>query len=378
MKIGLVCPYDITKGGGVQEIVRAMQAGLVRKGHDVYIVTPRPQDHEGDPPDDHVIFVGGSTDFRSPTRTTIQVSASVGENIEDMLQREQFDILHFHEPWIPMLSSQILSRSGAINVGTFHAKLPETVMSRTMAKVITPYTRPILKYIDAFTAVSDPAAEYVSSLTDEPVAIIPNGIDLGQFKPPAKFHDKRRNKTIFYVGRLEGRKGVKYLIYAFKLLSEQDPNVSLIIAGDGPDRPKLELLADDLELKNVTFLGYVSNEDKIKYLRSSDLFCAPALYGESFGVVLLEAMATGLVTVAGDNPGYASVMNGLGAISLVDPKHHAEFARRLNLMLHETDLRALWRSWAADEIQQYTWDTIVSQYEEVYIRALKAGKKGHE
>lgn len=374
MKIGLVCPYSITKGGGVLEIVRALQVGLQRRGHDAYIITPRPQGHE-DGPDDHVIFVGGSTDFRSPTQTTIQISASINDAIQEMLDEEKFDIIHFHEPWIPMLSAQILARSQAANVATFHAKLPETAMSRTMAKVITPYTKPILKYIDVLTAPSDAAADYVCSLTDAPVAIIPNGINLKDFKPPKKFSDSRKTKTIFYVGRLEGRKGVKYLLRAFKLLSAKHPDVSLVIGGDGPDRAKLEMLADDLELNNVTFLGYLSHEDKVKFMQTSDLFCVPSLFGESFGVVLLEAMATGLVTVAGDNPGYAAVMNGLGSLSLVDPKHSAEFARRLELLLYQKDLRRLWREWAATEIPQYSWDRIVGQYENVYEKALASKEK---
>lgn len=376
MKIGLVCPYSIAKGGGVQEIVRAMQVGLKKRGHDVYIITPRPQGHDGEP-EDHVIFVGGGTDFHAPTRTVIQISASVNESILLMLEKENFDVLHFHEPWIPMLSAQMLSRSTSVNVATFHAKLPETAMSRTMARVITPYTKPILKYVDALTAPSEAAAEYVCSLTDAPVAIIPNGIDLKDYKPPKKFSDNPKKRTILYVGRLEGRKGVKYLLRAFKLLSSKHPDISLVIGGDGADRAKLELLADDLELDNVTFLGYLSHKEKIKLLQTSDLFCAPSLFGESFGVVLLESMATGLVTVAGDNPGYTAVMNGVGALSLVDPKHSPEFARRLELLLYEEELRKLWRKWAAAEIGQYSWDIIVSQYEEVYKQAL-AAKKLHE
>ena len=371
MKIGLVCPYGINKGGGVQEIVRIQQQELQRRGHDAYIITPRPQDHDEEP-GDHVIFVGGSTDFRSPTATTIQISASVGETIEGMLEEEQFDILHFHEPWIPMLASQILSRSNSVNVATFHAKLPETMMSRTITKVITPYTKPILKYIDAFTAVSDAAAEYVCSLTDEPVAIIPNAVDQVKFTPPKHLDETRKHKTILYVGRLEGRKGVKYLIKAFKLLRDKHPDVSLVLAGDGVDRAKLELLVDDLEIKNVKFLGHVSEEEKIKRLQESDLFCAPSLFGESFGMVLLEAMASGLVTVAGDNPGYSGVLHGLGALSLVDPKELEEFARRLELMLYQPELRSLWRTWAKAELPQYTWEQVVSQYEEIYEQALAA------
>ncbi|HKU18000.1 MAG TPA: glycosyltransferase family 4 protein [Candidatus Saccharimonadales bacterium] len=374
MKIGLVCPYNVAKGGGVQEIVRAMQEELLRRGHDCYIITPRPQDYDAEP-GDHTIFIGGAADFNGPTHTTIQVSASVNETIHQMLEDEQFDVLHFHEPWVPMLSFQILTRSQAANVATFHAKMPEDIMSRSIARMITPYTKSSLKYLHALTAVSDAAAELVCRLTDEPVAIIPNAVT-SKFSPPRSFADKRKHKTILFVGRLDARKGVKYLLRAFKLLQEHRPDVSLVIGGDGAERSKLEMLAADLELKNVQFLGYISDAEKIKLLQTSDLFCAPSLYGESFGIVLLEAMACGLVTVAGDNPGYESVLNGLGAISLVHPKHLAEFARRLELLLYEGDLRKLWREWAASEIPKYTYGRIVDQYLEVYEDAI-AERKAH-
>jgi len=379
MKIGLVCPYSIAKGGGVQEHIFACQAELQKRGHTVYVITPRPQDHDVDP-GKHILFVGGAADFNAPLlHTTGQVSAGVNETIDKVLAEHQFDILHFHEPWVPMISAQILSRSKSVNVGTFHAKLPETLMTRTMIKVITPYTKSVLKYIDEFTAVSDAAAEYVCSLTDKDVVLIPNAIDTKKYRPPARRSENRKQKMIFYVGRLEQRKGVKHLIHAFKLLSDQDPDVTLIIGGDGPDRQKLEGLVADLELDNVEFVGYVSDREKIHYLRTADLYCSPALYGESFGVVLLEAMASGTVIVAGDNPGYASVMNGLGAISLVNPKHHAEFSRRLHLLLRENDLRKLWRDWAGSQISQYTFPVIVDQYEQVYRNALKKhAHKSHE
>jgi phosphatidylinositol alpha-mannosyltransferase len=373
MKIGLVCPYSIAKNGGVQEIVRAMQTELTRRGHDCYIITPRPNDHS-DAPEDHMIFIGGSADFNAPTHTVVQVSASVSETIYRMLEEEKFDVLHFHEPWIPMLSYQILSRSKTANVATFHAKMPEDIMSRTMARVITPYTKASLKYLHALTAVSDAASELVCRIADEPVAIIPNGV-APRFTPPAKFHDSRKNKTILFVGRLDTRKGVKYLLHAFKLLSEKDPNTSLLIAGDGVDREKLEALSRDLELDNVHFLGFISDAEKIKLLRNSDLFCAPSPYGESFGLVILEAMATGLVTVAGDNPGYSSVLTGLGAVSIINPKHTAEFARRLQLLLHEPDLRKLWRQWAAEEMPKYSYEAVVDQYLEVYEAAIKRHKQ---
>jgi len=374
MKIGLVCPYNIAKKGGVQEHVLAVMAELRSRGHDAWIVTPRPPDYE-DEPGDHIIFVGGSADFNSPMRTTVQVSASVNETIERMLEEERFDILHFHEPWMPMLSLQLLSRSTSVNVATFHAAIPDTVMSRSFVRAVGPYTKSVLKYIDAYTAVSDASAEYVCTLTDEPIAIIPNGVDTRRFTPPKTFKENRKHKTIFYVGRLEGRKGVKYLIRAFALLQARRPEISLVLASDGPDRDKLEALVDDLNLQNVTFTGYISDQEKIKYFQNSDLFCSPAIYGESFGIVLVEAMASGLVTVAGDNPGYAGVMSGLGAISLVHPKHTEEFARRLELLLYEKDLRKLWREWAQGELPNYTYQRITNEYEEVYKMALEQRKQ---
>ena len=370
MKIGLVCPYSVAKGGGVQEHVFATQAELRRRGHQVYVLTPQPKDYEAEP-GKGIIFVGNATDFNSPLHTTIQVSAGVNDRIDQVLAEQNFDILHFHEPWVPMLSAQILSRSKCVNIGTFHAKLPETIMTRTMIKVVTPYTKSVLKYIHEFTAVSEAAAEYLCSLTDKPVALIPNGIDLKRYKTPLRRNDNKPEKTIFYVGRLEQRKGVKYLLKAFKELSDRNPNVSLIIAGDGPDREKLESLAADLQLPNTTFLGFISDKDKINYLRTADLYCSPALYGESFGIVLLEAMATGAVVVAGDNPGYASVLKGLGALSLVNPKHTSEFARRMETLLNEPDLRRIWREWAAGQLPQYSYTAIVDQYEEVYSAALE-------
>ncbi|HYH74879.1 MAG TPA: glycosyltransferase family 4 protein [Candidatus Saccharimonadales bacterium] len=377
MKIGLVCPYNISRGGGVKEHILACQTELTKRGHDVWVLTPLPREEEKAEPEltKKVIFIGGSADFNSPLHTTVQVSASVNDTIDEVLAQHQFDIIHFHEPWVPMLSAQILSRSQAVNVATFHAKLPETMMTRTMIKVVTPYTKSVLKYIHECTAVSEAAADYVSTLTDKPIALIPNGIDLQTYKPPLRRSDNKKQKTIFFLGRLEQRKGVKHLLHAFKLLTEKYPDVSLIIAGDGPDRIKLEAIVDDLEIPNVSFVGFISEKEKMHYLRTVDLYCSPALYGESFGIVLLEAMATGLVTVAGDNPGYASVMKGLGALSLVNPKHHAEFARRLGLLLHENDLRRLWREWAVEELPQYDYRTIVDQYEEVYRAALQKHEK---
>ncbi|HVA11491.1 MAG TPA: glycosyltransferase family 4 protein, partial [Candidatus Dormibacteraeota bacterium] len=236
MKIGLVCPYNIERSGGVLEVILALQAELQTRGHTAKIITPYPRNHDIEPHDD-VIFAGTSTDFRtlSFSTTTSQVSSTAdSEEMDIMLAAEKFDILHFHEPWMPLLSRQLLQRSTSVNIGTFHAKVSEAMISRTIIKVVTPYINSCMKYLHELTAVSDSAAEYASGITNQPITIIPNGIDLKKYqlaKPPGKKDDTR---NILFVGRLERRKGVQYLLKAYARLAQDNPDVRLIIAGDGP------------------------------------------------------------------------------------------------------------------------------------------------
>ncbi len=371
MKIGLVCPYNISKHGGVLEVVLALQAGLQERGHEVKIITPLPNGSDSlDHPD--VIFIGNSVDFRSLAHTTSQVSSTAGgEEVDAILDAENFDILHFHEPWIPFLSRQLLQRSGSVNIATFHAKIPEAITTRTVIKVVTPYLKSVMKYLHELTSVSESGAEYASSLTDQPITIIPNGIDVAKYQTARVPKKKTGALTILYIGRLERRKGVKYLLLAYQLLLLNHPDTKLIIAGDGPDRERLELQAEDLKLPSVEFLGYVSEELKLQLLAQADLFCSPAVFGESFGIVLLEAMATGTVSVAGNNSGYIDVMQEMGAISIVNPHDTAEFARRLEVMLTSPELRAVWQKWAADYVKQFSYPRIVDRYEELYHEALQ-------
>ncbi|HSX23801.1 MAG TPA: glycosyltransferase family 4 protein [Candidatus Saccharimonadales bacterium] len=366
MKIGLVCPYNVSKGGGVQECVFALQSELSARGHETLILTPQPREHNGTIPG-FVRPLGRSADVKSPFHTTAQVSVSVDTSeVDALLEKEKFEVLHFHEPWVPLLSWQLLQRSRARNIATFHAKLPDTVMSRTIERVITPYTKSVLKYLHALTAVSDPAAMYVNSLTDREVQIIPNGIDLEKYRTRGRNQEK---KMIFYIGRLERRKGLKYLLRAVRSLQMTEPQVELVIAGNGPDKMALERYADELGVKNVRFPGQIDEATKMKLLKAATVFCSPARYGESFGVVLLEAMAAGVPVVAGDNAGYMTVLTQTGRISLVDPRNIKEFTRRLDLLMNDQALRQAWQDWASRTVGQYSYKQVVDQYETLYGKA---------
>lgn len=375
MRIGLVCPYSMDHGGGVQECVLALREELSRRGHHVRILTPRPRTStKGEPR--YIDYVGTSTRVKSPFSTTGDFSASVnGNDIEQLLTHEKFDVLHFHEPWVPIISRQLLMRSDCINVATFHAKLPESVVSKTIEKVITPYTKSILKYLDGYTAVSNAAASYVRTLTSRTIHIVPNGIDLSKYQ--TKHSSLGRTKPyILYVGRLERRKGVKYLLKAFKLLQDTyTEQVDLIIAGDGVDRKKLEQYVADHQIANVEFLGFVDEPTKLALLQQAALFCSPALFGESFGIVLLEAMATGTVTVAGNNEGYKAVMTGAGDVSIINPKDTTVFAERLELLLTDETIRKAWKDWAAVSVRQYDYPIVVDGYEALYTRLINKQKR---
>ena len=383
MKIGIVCPYDMFGPGGVQEVVRASYQLLTERGHEVKIISPRPRRYKHKPPKDYIL-IGQSANISSIFKTKAQVSAAVDiDAIEQVLDTEKFDVLHFHEPWVPMVSRQILMRSKAKNIATFHAKLPDTLLSKSIEATITPYLRPMLQYFQAFTAVSEAAAAWTKNITNEPIVIIPNGIDLQTYDVPKLpsvpkklpktiqlIRRKTPRHTILYIGRLEKRKGVKYLIKAYQELRLKRDDVRLIIGGQGDLRASLEMYVRDNHIKDVTFLGFVSDKQKLALLREATVFCSPAIYGESFGIVLLEAMACGVVTVAGDNPGYATVMTDTGRLSLVDPKNEEEFVRRLDLLLDDETLRAVWLSWARTAIKQYDYNLVIDQYEKLYQDAL--------
>ncbi|HEU5004752.1 MAG TPA: glycosyltransferase family 4 protein [Candidatus Saccharimonadales bacterium] len=373
MKIALICPYHMFRGGGVQECVTALRQEYAARGHDAKIITPMPRDYEGEVPE-HIITLGTSMSTTAFAGSAWQWSFSVDNDaIDEVFQREQFDVLHFHEPWIPFWSRQLLGRANMATVGTQHGRFWETLTAKTVTTVVTPYVKSMVKHFDVFTAVSEPATDWFRAVTHRPIIIVPNGIDLAKFqvytpKPKGK---KSNTKTIFYVGRLENRKGVKYLLQAFHDLTKKRKDVRLVIAGSGVDDKKLKEFVADQSIPRVEFLGFISEEDKVRYLHESDLFCSPAVYGESFGIVLLEAMAAGLPLVAGDNAGYQSTLIDTGAISLVNPKDTVDFARRLEIMMFDEKIRQIWREWALNYVKQFDYPIVAEQYLAIYEQAIK-------
>src|SRR3712207_1863503 len=241
----------------------------------------------------------------STVRVTFDVTLYAA--VKDLMRRERFDVVHLHEPLIPVLPYMVLLNSLAVNVATFHAFRP----SNPWYTAFKPYMSFVLSRLDGRIAVSEPAREFVSQYFEGPYDIIPNGIDAARYGAEVEPFPWAADGTprILFVGRFnEPRKGFSYLLRAMPLVRQQFPDARLVVAGTG--RP--ERYAGLMERHGVTgvdFLGFVPDEEKPRYYASCDVFCAPSIGGESLGIVLLEAMASGKPIVASDIPGYASVLS---------------------------------------------------------------------
>jgi phosphatidylinositol alpha-mannosyltransferase len=371
MKIGLVCPYHIASPGGVQKHIIEWSFHLKKMGHHSRILSCGPA-VAGTRPGD-IIYFGKHIPF--PVNQDMGVlsgSVRAVTLIKNYLDREKFDILHFHEPFLPFLSWQILQISKTINVATFHA-YPEAsaLLKLTKWPVKNLFLTHLTKKIQAFSAVSKPAASYSRDFVDH-IEIIPNAIDPQRFQQQTKisrFSDGKLN--LLYVGRLTKRKGIRYLLEAIQKLEDTQADFRLVIVGSGPWQNKLEQLVKKFNLKNVVWEGCVSNHALPAYFASADIFCAPAVRGESFGIILLEAMAAGLPIVASSNAGYKEILKPQPfAEYLVKPEDSQGFYECLHRLMHNPQKRNQLSELARSEAQKYSWDRIGEKIIAFYLKAM--------
>jgi phosphatidylinositol alpha-mannosyltransferase len=286
--------------------------------------------------------------------------------IGEILAQEKFDILHLHEPFAPMVCVSALLKSDSINVGTFHA-------CHSKPRVYwlgKPIFRRWVTRLHGKIAVSKPALEYVSRHLPGEYCIIPNGIDTDHFcldgSGREEFADGKIN--ILFVGRLERRKGLAYLLNACANIKRSFPNFRLIVVGPGTVlRLRYEKLVEDMNLSdNVVFTGFVSSAELPSYYSSADIFCAPATGGESFGIVLLEAMACGKPVVATNIQGYASVLANGDEGLLVPPRDEESLADALLSLLHNKPLRLSMGNKGLVKAEKYSWQNITRQVVNYY------------
>jgi phosphatidylinositol alpha-mannosyltransferase len=367
VKIAQVTPYDYSQPGGVSEHIVHLQDEFARQGHEVVVLAPRAQ-KGGLEVSDRFYGIGRTVSIPgngSKVRLTFDVTLYAA--VKELMQRERFDIVHLHEPLTPVLPYMVLLNSRAVNIATFHAFRT----SNPWYTAFKPYMSFVLSRLDAKIAVSEPAREMVEQYFDGPYQVIPNGIDTSQFgehvEPfPWAFDGIPR---ILFVGRFdEPRKGFKYLLRALPMIQQQFPEARLMVGGTG-DVEQFDSLMERERIHGVDFLGFISSDELPRYYASCDAFCAPSIYRESFGIVLLEAAASGRPVVATNIPGYASVLTNGKEGLLVEPRDPQALALALVRVLADQSLQARLGANGQITAAHYAWPKVAARVLDTYERA---------
>jgi phosphatidylinositol alpha-mannosyltransferase len=371
MKIALVSPYDFAYPGGVVNHILSLKNQFIKMGHEVRVIAPVSRAV----PDADSQFVAIGKARPIPVRgTTIRIAISLrlASRIKEVLAKEKFDIVHLHEPCMPMLCSAVLRFSDTVNIGTFHATKgrPGYNWGWPISALMLRRRR---RKLAGKIAVSRSAMEFARKYIPGYYNIIPNGIDLEHFSPDVQpieqFCDGKIN--VLFVGRLEKRKGLKYLLDAYRQVKRDFPDSRLIIVGPGTRfRKKYEKQVRGNDLVDVVFIGHASYDELPRYYKTADIFCTPATGQESFGIVLLEAMAVGKPIVATNIEGYANVLTNGKEGLLVPPKDDKELAQALLALMSDESLR---RQMGANGIltaQEYNWEKIARRVFDYYLRIL--------
>ncbi|MSZ30628.1 MAG: glycosyltransferase [Actinobacteria bacterium] len=354
MRIGMVSPYSLTIPGGVQQQVLGLARALREKGHEVRVLGPC----DGPPPDSFVTPLGNSL----PTAINGSVApvapdASAAFRTIRALNDEAFDVLHVHEPLVPGPTLTAVLVKLAPIVATFHSA-GESGAYKTFQKL----GRPIARRIDVRVAVSADAVELAHRYIGGEYEILFNGIDLEAFSGPIVEH---RDNAIFFCGRHEPRKGLGVLLEAVSLMPG---DVRLWIASDGPETEILKAqYAND---QRIEWLGRISDAEKIDRLRRASLFCAPSLRGESFGIVLLEAMAAGTPVISTDIDGYRNVATDGENALLVEPGNAQVLASAMSRIIADPRLATRLVTAGRIHAQSYSLDALADHYVVLYEKAL--------
>ncbi len=375
MKIALVTPYDYPYPGGVTEHIMHLDREFRAAGHDTRIIAASTEDQ--DALGTNVIKVSGavaSIPF-SGSNARITLSPRVYQRVKNILNQEQFDIVHVHEPFAPLLCLTVLRHSHSINVGTFHAYRETS----TLYEYARPLARRVFGRLDGRIFVSEAVRDYVTQYFEGDYRVIPNGIDYMRFADPGiepikRFADGRPN--LLFVGRMEKRKGFRTLIRAYPYIKQFVPDARLIVVGAFTDEEKAPFVryARAHRLRGIHFVGWVSREELPRYYRSATVFCAPSTGFESFGIVLLEAMAAGLPIIASDIAGYRTVLTDRKEGLLVPPGDHNAFAHAAVTLLKDPGLRAQLSEHGRATASLYDWQIIARRVLDYYEELRRAAK----
>lgn len=376
MKIALVTPYDYPYPGGVTEHIRHLAREFRARGHETRIIAPSTAPSGALPANVIQISQGIVPVTGNGSTARITLSPAVGHRVKQVLDREHFDIVHIHEPQVPLLGWAVLRESHSVNIGTFHAYSE----NHNLDEYAHPLMAWVQAHLDGRIFVSPVVQEMLSSYASNGSRVIPNGIDYERFADPAlapiqEFGDGRPN--ILFVGRLDERKGFRYLLQAYPHIKQAIPDARLLVVGAFGEQEQAALVdhVSANNLSDVHFIGRVSPEDLARYYRTATLFCAPSTGGESFGIVLLEAMAAGLPIVASDIAGYRSVMSDNLEGRLVRPCDDEALADAIIGLVRQPSERARLARHGRATAAQYDWHMVAPRVLDYYEEAMHARKQ---
>jgi len=358
VRIGLVCPYSLSIPGGVQGQVLALARSLRRRGHEALVLAPC----DGPPPEVFVVPLGSSI----PTAANGSV-APIAPDIPAQLRTmralwdENFDVVHLHEPLAPGPTVTAALLKTAPLVGTFHAAGEQPAYQKLSGLATWFGNR-----LDARVAVSEDARLMVADVMPKDVRILFNGIEGERFRNAEPWPTVA--PTIFFLGRHEPRKGLEVLLRA---VSELPENTQIWVGGTGPQTADLQHRYPD---KRVSWLGRISDQERERRMRAATIFCAPSLGGESFGIILLEAMAAQTTVVASAISGYSQVAtspHGLAA-ELVEPGNSAALAATLNKLLADPKLGVSLQTAATLRAKEFDLELLCDKYLEIYEELIAA------
>ena len=366
MRIGLVCPYSFDIPGGVQGHVLDLATTLIRLGHEVSVLAPG--DDDGDFPD-FVVPAGRSVGIPyNGSVARLSFGPVSYARVRKWVRAGNFDVLHLHEPVAPSLSMLALIVADGPIVATFHTANPRSKMLAAFQGLLQPF----LEKITGRIAVSDLARQVQVEHLGGDAVVIPNGVDVALYEKAGPLPGYPRiGGTVGFIGRFEEpRKGMATLLDALRILRVDRPDLELLVAGSGDETELFEMAGDFAG--QVKALGLISTADKASLLHSVDLYCAPNTGGESFGMILTEAMSAGCAVVATDLDAFARVLDD-GAAGILSPvEDPTALAAAIGSLLDDPGGRAELVAAARAAVAAYDWPVVAGKIVKVYETVIAA------
>lgn len=368
MKIVEVCPYDMQRPGGVQAHIRDLAAWLETQGHEVMIIAP-PAANNGGNPGVRVLGSAREINFQGTRFEICRANGREMDVLADELRDWGADVLHLHTPWTPMLPWQVWRKTGLPALATFHATLPEDRKSSLANRLLYRVAGFFMARMGAVIVPSvSPLRQLEKIRAAQVLQVLPPSVDLSPWRDAAQGIEKSGDAAVnlLFLGRLEARKGVEVLLAAWGEIAEALPDATLTIAGNGALEPQVLAHIAAAGDGRLRYVPAPDPEAARALMAQADIFVAPSIYGESFGIVLIEAMAAQAVPVAAANSGYATVLTDQGADLLVPPKDVRALAAKIIALANDPVGREKLRQWGAAHAVRFDIASTGPQFEAVF------------